>query len=1228
MQDKKFQNDLQFGIRPAEAFQATYQEFIAADIAEAQAHLHDLPESERRGLTLDTLRHFGCGYLSEWSLTKRRAQYTCGKVNEKTGKPIWLPPPSERIIIPTSSMHHFNAVATRRARYTMNKDYWKQHAGDMELFCDPDALKADTIVLVEGEIDAMSIWQATQGQVPVAAILGCNNSSATLGKRLRGDLKGKRFVILLDADAPGKKAAKKFRDALLRERVPAITRYLYDYLPLEDKKPPQAIHVDANELLQYHGAEILKAILDKTLATVNAELDKIAAKIDAEIAAAGIEDAGANMTVTSTARVGGINLKAAGWDNVGAKTPTESYRDADFSQRQARFVSDTDARDIIITALKYVKARDLDRAEWFAVGCVLKRYGFELADFDRWSNDGDDRYSAESCATQWHSMKSPDELSEDAGYKIGTLIKLAKTYSKEFSLLFSKPANATAPAQDSTSYSASVTETDFNADDTTAKPSNAEQIQSESASDTQDTIPARNSAIPDDTDAKLKEWQSQFGDIDPRYMPNIKQAQEFLQNVSTDNLTVDKALSLQTKNALAISKFYSYLEPLFNRFFVVVEQKKRAAVNKLQISRLDGGGFIADDTDAIAWKNFSVRELKNAVVKITRTIAQTHKDFRRAEKRRIAEEQNLARQNARNEAVQRNLDELMHLRDEPPSVDRDYKLRDLILDTVEWKVNQHGDRIAVNNTAANLHTIMSFDPDLCGLVGYDEFKGVNTFLRQPPWRDEPCIGDKWRNDDDALVRMFLRTHYPEFKDDKLIADAIIQYSRQYAFHEVKDFIYGLPTWDGKERLATIFIKFLGVKDTPLNRAITINWFMGLFARLFYPGCDYQICLVLPGGQRIGKSRLLRMLAGALGVNPRGKDWHISLTDSLDDSHAIDAIRNGWIIELEEGAATSKADIKAIKRFISAESDTRRFAYGKHAETVKRHCVIAITINGESFLRDTTGNARFYVLQCTKENFRQVDGMTPTYIRQCLAEGYHLFTEMFAGVKADDTYKISELLRLPLEFQIENESRNAAYMQDDGMMSQTLAWLDMKIPPQVIWDLFTREERARFCSQGKITLPNALDDLIMRRKLGAWRDQRKDIEAIRDYINDKEYCRKTEGTRTDGSDAGYTIYGSEYRQHVCPAEILNEAFAANDRRKNPARINEIFSALKGEGWIEGKTIDREPVYKRQNKVLWRSLTNVPDASAPAKTENNNNDYDFGGEPISNDECPFDPDDLPI
>ena len=75
-----------FAQLPKENFDTEYLRLIKLDIAQAQAHLDDLPEKQRRGLTLETLRHFGCGYLPDWILTKSRAEFVCGLyVKEFTG---------------------------------------------------------------------------------------------------------------------------------------------------------------------------------------------------------------------------------------------------------------------------------------------------------------------------------------------------------------------------------------------------------------------------------------------------------------------------------------------------------------------------------------------------------------------------------------------------------------------------------------------------------------------------------------------------------------------------------------------------------------------------------------------------------------------------------------------------------------------------------------------------------------------------------------------------------------------------------------------------------------------------------------------------------------------------------------------------------------------------------------------------------------------------------------
>ena len=84
---------------------------IKADIADAQAHLEDSPPDDRRGITLETFRHFGCGYLKDWTHPKCRVEGT------KTY-------PSPRFIIPTEDGQHYNAVLPNSARDRADKQFW------------------------------------------------------------------------------------------------------------------------------------------------------------------------------------------------------------------------------------------------------------------------------------------------------------------------------------------------------------------------------------------------------------------------------------------------------------------------------------------------------------------------------------------------------------------------------------------------------------------------------------------------------------------------------------------------------------------------------------------------------------------------------------------------------------------------------------------------------------------------------------------------------------------------------------------------------------------------------------------------------------------------------------------------------------------------------------------------------------------------------------------------
>ena len=409
MKDFDTQDSLQsFAQLPKENFDAEYLRLIKQDIEEAQKHLEELPERDRRGLTLNTLRHFGCGYLTDWVLTKSRAEFVCGLYVKENGEPKHLPPPSERIIIPTQSMTHLNGVATSSARMSMNSSYWKQHVGTMELFCDADALNADLIVVVEGEIDAMSIWQATAGKVTVVAILGCGNWKKTLLPKLN-DLRSKRLLLLFDADAAGKKSAKKFLAELLNRGCLTVTKYIYDALPKEEQIN-FGWKVDANSILKYKGDVYLKRLMEK-----------IVADADNEFKALEEQAAKWNQLVKENNAQYAPELSLPTSKNA-SQTAQKASQCVDYDTSNRNL----DRHEIKRILSDFVHAKKLDRNDWCNVGMILKRYGFSLEDFQNWSKD-DPRYSSETCSTQWNSFKTEEEL-QGKGYTVATLIQLAKQF--------------------------------------------------------------------------------------------------------------------------------------------------------------------------------------------------------------------------------------------------------------------------------------------------------------------------------------------------------------------------------------------------------------------------------------------------------------------------------------------------------------------------------------------------------------------------------------------------------------------------------------------------------------------------------------------------------------------------------------------------------------------------------------------------------------------------------
>lgn len=680
--------------------------------------------------------------------------------------------------------------------------------------------------------------------------------------------------------------------------------------------------------------------------------------------------------------------------------------------------------------------------------------------------------------------------------------------------------------------------------------------------------------LDDDIRAQLKIWQEFHGEINPAVIEEIFDAVAYVSKLKADNFKREDAYNLVVRRRIALLKYYA--EEFAFKFFDFLRGVK-----------------VTD-----------IRDIKSEIAKLAKRVEERQKQFKQDKAAADTEK----KRKARAFAVSNNIEELQRLHNEPPSTDRDYKMRDLIRETVDWQLDRHGDRVAVKATADNLHKIFTFDPALDGLFGYEQFVEADVFLKPPPWNPEKQRGDEWNDRDDAQLRMYLRTEYADFKDKDLILDGVTQYSDKRAFHPIKDFFRNLPTWDNQLRAERIFCKYLGAEDNSFNREVTLNWLLAAVARIFHSGCNYQLCPILKGAQGIGKSFIIETLGG---------QWYSALNHDVNSEQAFEVLRNSWLIEFKELKAMRKADVNSIKAFIDTAADNRREKYGRRAKIFKRHCVTIATTNDEQFLSDVTGNRRFPIIECFNPRGQHGEQPTPEEIAQIWAEVFHRYCEMFngkfdaAGVFSDefDDHKLnlSEAAKPIVEELAEQ------HMRDDGLQGEVQSFLDKPIPADVIWNLLTKDERRKFFADEKITIEH---DALHARFYPANKNRQPAEELRAAYeaaIKPSNFVKRCTIRTPFGDVDALTFYGTEQRQHICAAEILNEAFANSDRRVSMRRIIEVLSQL--EGWTQGKRIKSYSAYGDQRNIFYRDADNQP-TEPPA----DNTDYDFGGEPIDNFDVP--------
>lgn len=285
---------------------------------------------------------------------------------------------------------------------------------------------------------------------------------------------------------------------------------------------------------------------------------------------------------------------------------------------------------------------------------------------------------------------------------------------------------------------------------------------------------------------------------------------------------------------------------------------------------------------------------------------------------------------------------------------------------------------------ANLVLILRNDPNLQG-VAYNAHKGAIALLEPVPWRKpEDWQGTEWGDDDDSSLRVYIEKVYNVWSPTKL-NDALVTVSRERSFHPIKNYLNELPEWDGIPRLETLLIDYLGADDTPYVRAVTRKTFTAAVARVMRPGVKFDYMLVLIGPQGIGKSTLFAKMGG---------EWFsdsLSMAD-MKDKTAAEKLQGYWVLEIGELVGLKKIEVEAVKSFLSRQRDVYRPAYGRRTVEHPRQCIIVGSTNTDTgFLRDSTGNRRFWPVQVRgREPGRDPWALNEYVVEQLWAEALQLW----------------------------------------------------------------------------------------------------------------------------------------------------------------------------------------------------------------------------------------------
>lgn len=340
-------------------------------------------------------------------------------------------------------------------------------------------------------------------------------------------------------------------------------------------------------------------------------------------------------------------------------------------------------------------------------------------------------------------------------------------------------------------------------------------------------------------------------------------------------------------------------------------------------------------------------------------------------------------------------------------------------------------------TIPNLKAILINDPALKDLFMFNEFSGEIEKGAVAPW--DRYFMKQLSDNDLSKMRVYIaETWGIEYGKDTLL-DVLQDVAELSSYHPIKSMIE-LSPWDGVPRAETIFSDYLGANNDLYMRTVARKWLSAAVARIYSPGVKFEIVPVITGRQGAGKSTLAQKLGG---------DHFRDDLANLKSKDAKEFLKASWIIELSELSAMRRTEMDEVKAFLSSKTDRYRPSYGRITVDVPRTCVFIGTSNDSEFLKDVTGNRRFYPIPIGQAPEKDVFTLDKDTVQQIWAEAYTF-------------YQAGEELFMPKEIEELAEDYRSEAESEDPIKTSIYQYLEIPLPED--WETYNNERKRLYIQE--------------------------------------------------------------------------------------------------------------------------------------------------------------------